>query len=102
MKDIKCPCCGKNIITLDGVKDADRWNNYIGIGCLLVGGPFTMGVGAFNLGIKAFKKHVCDEVDVKCPHCKKKITLTKAQWKEIKSLINELQTKDRQSKQNRL
>lgn len=102
MKDIKCPCCKKDIITTNGVKDADRWNNYLGIGCILVGGPWSLGIGAFNLGIKAFKKHVQDEVDIKCPHCKKRITLTKAQWKEIKKLIKDAQEIERHKGQNRL
>lgn len=103
MKDINCPCCGKNIITEKKLKDADRWDNYGGFAWLLVAsGPIGYGLGALCLGTKAYKKHIQNEVDVKCPHCKKKITLTKEQWKEIKKLVKEVRDNERHKTQNRL
>ena len=102
MKDINCPCCKKNIITEKKLKDADRLNNYGGLAWLFIGGPIGIGLGALGLGGKAFKKHVLNEVDTKCPHCKAKITLTKEQWKEIKKLIKEVRTDERHKGQNRL
>lgn len=102
MKDIKCPCCKKDIITEKKLKDADRWNNYGGLSWLFIGGPIGYGLGAMLIGAKAYKKHIQNEVDIKCPHCKNKITLTKAQYKEIKNLIKKVQEDERHKTQNRL
>ena len=102
MRDINCPVCKKNIITEKKIKDADRFENYGGLSWLFIGGPIGTGLGAVLLGAKAYKKHICNEVDVKCPHCKAKITLTKDQWKEIKKLVKEVRTNERHKGQNRL
>ena len=43
-----------------------------------------------------------DEVEIKCPHCKAKLTLTRAEYKELKKEVNAILDAERKSKQNRI
>ena len=99
---MKCPCCGKELIGNKKVKDKDNWQNIAGTVAIIFGGPWSMIAGGFTIGDKLFKKHIMNEVDIKCPHCKKKLTLTKQEFKELKREINAILETERKSKQNRI
>lgn len=39
---------------------------------------------------------------IKCPHCGAKLTLTRAEWKELKDEMYRLEEQERKNKQNRI
>ena len=99
---MKCSKCGKNIIGNKRVKDNDNWQNVAGTLAIIFGGPLTMACGGISIGSKLFKKHIMNEVEIKCPHCKAKLTLTRAEYKELKKEVNAILDAERKSKQNRI
>jgi len=99
---MNCPKCHKNLIGDKKVKDIEnKWDIARGV-AFVAGGPLVMTAMAVGEGIRVYDKFVRDEVEVKCPHCKAKITLTKKQYKQLKQEIKEVQTAKRQASQNRI
>lgn len=99
---MNCPKCRKSLIGDKKVKDTEnKWDIARGAAFVL-GGPLVQTTMAVGEGIRLYDKFVRDEVQVKCPHCKAKITLTKEQYKQLKKEIKEIQKQDRHSKQNRI
>lgn len=99
---MNCPKCRKSLIGDKKVKDTEnKWDIARGA-AFVVGGPVIQTTMAIGEGIRIYDKYVRDEVEVKCPHCKTKITLTKAQYKQLKKEIKEVQKQNRQTKQNRI
>ena len=99
---MNCPKCRKSLIGDKKVKDTEnKWDIARGAAFVL-GGPIVQTTMAISEGIRLYDKFVKDEVEVKCPHCKTKITLTKEQYKKLKKEIKKVQDKERQTKQNRI
>lgn len=98
---MKCPKCKKELFG-ESIKRKGGLGTVAATACIMFGGPFTMAVGALHLGVRAFEKHVMNEVEIKCPHCKAKLTLTKDEFKELKAEMNRLQEQERKAKQNRI
>lgn len=99
---MNCPKCRKSLIGDKKVKDTEnKWDIARGAAFVL-GGPIIQTTMAIGEGIRLYDKFVKDEVEVKCPHCKTKITLTKEQYKKLKKEIKKVQDKERHSKQNRI
>ena len=99
---MNCPKCRKSLIGDKKVKDTEnKWDIARGA-AFVIGGPVIQTTMAIGEGIRIYDKYIRDEVEVKCPHCKTKITLTKAQYKQLKKEIKEVQKQNRQSKQNRI
>ena len=98
---MKCSVCKKDILG-EKVKEKGKWQYGVGIGAILLTGPIGMTAGAVTVAGKLFMKHVCDEVEVKCPHCGAKLTLTKAEFKELKREYNRREAEIRKSQQNRV
>ena len=99
---MNCPKCRKSLIGNKKVKDIEnKWDIARGAAFIL-GGPLVMTTMAMSEGIRLYEKYGRDEVEVKCPHCKAKITLTKAQYKQLKNEIKEVQKKERHATQNRI
>jgi hypothetical protein len=99
---MNCPKCRKSLIGNKKVKDVEnKWDVARGAAFVL-GGPLVMTTMALGEGIRLYDKYGRDEVEVKCPHCKAKITLTKEQYKQLKKEIKKVRDNERQSKQNRI
>ena len=99
---MNCPKCKNNLVGNKKVKDTEnKWDVARGAAFVL-GGPLVMTTMAIGEGIRLYDKYGRDEVEVKCPHCKAKITLTKAQYKQLKNEIKEVQKKERHATQNRI
>ena len=99
---LNCPNCKKSLIGNKKVKDIEnKWDVARGA-AFVFGGPLVMTTMAIGEGIRLYDKYGRDEVEVKCPHCKTKITLTKEQYKQLKKEIKEVQKAERHSKQNRI
>lgn len=99
---IQCPKCNQNMAGNKKVKDIEnKWDVARGAAFIL-GGPLVMTTVAIGEGIRLYDKYGRDEVEVKCPHCKAKITLTKIQYKQLKDEIKEIQKKERHTTQNRV
>jgi DNA-directed RNA polymerase subunit RPC12/RpoP len=77
----KCCRCGKDLF---GGTSGDFWAKGAAWTGVLAGGPITMALGAGYLGLKAFKKHIHDEVQLKCPHCGSNNTVTKDEYEKYK------------------
>ena len=99
---MNCPKCRKSLIGNKKVKDVEnKWDVARGAAFVL-GGPLVMTTMAIGEGMRLYDKYGRDEVEVKCPHCKAKITLTKEQYKQLKKEIKKVRDSERQSKQNRI
>ena len=99
---MNCPKCRKSLIGDKKVKDTEnKWDIARGAAFVL-GGPLVQTTMAVGEGIRLYDKFVRDEVQVKCPHCGEVITLTKAQYKELKKGIKEVQKDKRHATQNRI
>lgn len=98
---MKCPKCKKELFG-ESIKRKGGLGTAAATACIIFGGPFAMAAGALHLGARAFEKHVMNEVEIKCPHCKAKLTLTKDEFKELKAEMNRLQEQERKAKQNRI
>ena len=99
---LNCPKCKKNMIGEKRVREKEnKWDIVRGAG-FICGGPVAMTIIAAGEGIRLYDKFVRDEVQVKCPHCGEVITLTKAQYKELKKGIKEVQKDKRHATQNRI
>jgi uncharacterized protein YbaR (Trm112 family) len=99
---MECPKCKRNLVGDKKVKDVEnKWDVARGAAFIL-GGPVTMTAATIFEGMRLYDKYGRDEVEVKCPHCKTKITLTKEQYKELKKQIKDLQKNKRHAKQNRI
>ena len=99
---MNCPKCRKSLIGNKKVKDTEnKWDVARGA-AFIIGGPLTMTAMAIGEGIRVYDRFVKDEVEVKCPHCKTKITLTKEQYKKLKKEIKKIMDEERHSKQNRI
>lgn len=100
---MKCPKCNKNLVNKSkNAKEKGSWQYWVGAGAILFTGPVGTTAGIITVGAKLFNKHILNEVEVKCPHCKATLTLTKQQYKQLKKEINEAETKARHAKQNRI
>lgn len=100
---MKCPKCNRNLVGDKNAKAKDGAMSYVGDAALMIfGGPILTTLGALSTGAKMYDRFVKDEVEVKCPHCKAKITLTRKQYKQLKNEISEAETKARHAKQNRI
>lgn len=98
---MKCSKCNKELFG-ESVKRKGALGSVAATAAIIFGGPFAMAIGALHLGIRAFEKHVMKEVEIKCPHCKAKLTLTKDEFKTLKEEMYRLQEEERKSKQNRV
>ena len=77
------------------------WNGAL----MLVGGPILATAGAIGLGIdlfKSYKELSKDEIEITCPHCKAKLTLTNEEFNTLKAEIDKAKAEERKSKQNRV
>ena len=77
------------------------WNGAL----MLVGGPILATAGAIGLGIdlfKSYKELSKDEIEITCPHCKAKLTLTNEEFNTLKAEIEKVKAEERKSKQNRV
>ena len=100
---MKCSVCKKELVGTKKIRDKEGWHHIVGWGAmLLAGGPVGWVSGGITVGSKLFKKHIMNEVDIKCPHCKAKLTLSKAEFKELKREINKAIEEDRHNHQNRV
>lgn len=97
-----CSKCGKDIIGRKKVGEKGKWEYYAGGAGILLGGPIGMAAGAAGIGLKLYGKYVKDEVEVKCPHCGATLTLTKAEYKDLKRQLDSIKEAERKSKQNRI
>ena len=104
---MKCSVCkkdlvGNKMVANDKVKKSNMfWNGAL----MIVGGPILATFGAIGLGIdayKSFKQVSKDEIEITCPHCKAKLTLTNAEFEELKAEIEKVKAEERKSKQNRV
>lgn len=98
---MKCPKCKKDLLG-EKVKEKGRWQYGVGAAAILMTGPVGMLAGAATIAGKLIVKHVGDEVEIKCPHCKAKLTLTKAEYKELKEEQYRREDAERKAKQNRV
>ena len=99
---MKCSKCKQDLIGRKKVGEKGKWEYYAGGAGLLFGGPIGMAAGTAAIGLKLYGKFVKDEVEVKCPHCGAKLTLTRAEYKELKREIDKIKEAERRSKQNRV
>lgn len=99
---MKCSKCKQELINNKKVKEEDRWLYITDTACIIFGGPIAMTLGTLSIGSKLYNKFIKDEVEVKCPHCKAKLILTRAEYKELKGEINKILDEERKSKQNRV
>lgn len=99
---MKCPKCKQSIIGNKKVKDTEnKWDIARGT-VFILGGPIAQTTMVISEGIRLYDKFINDEVEVKCPHCKAKITLSKKEYKELKKEIKGVLKRERHSKQNRI
>lgn len=99
---MKCSKCKQELINNKKVKEKDSWLYITNTACIIFGGTIAMTLGALSMGGKLYNKFIKDEVEIKCPHCKAKLTLTRAEYKELKKEVNVLLDAERKSKQNRI
>ena len=99
---MKCSNCKQELINNKKVKEKDSWSYITDTACIIFGGPIITTLGVLSIGAKLYNKFIQDEVEVKCPHCKAKLTLTRAEYKELKGEINKILDEERKSKQNRI
>lgn len=104
---MRCSVCKKELIGNKGVannkvkKSNMLWNGAL----MIIGGPILATVGAIGLGLdllKSYKEVSKDEIEITCPHCKAKLTLTRAEFQELKSEIDKIKAEERKAKQNRV
>ena len=104
---MKCSVCKKDLVGNKGVannkvkKSNMFWNGAL----MLVGGPILATAGAIGLGIdlfKSYKELSKDEIEITCPHCKAKLTLTNEEFNTLKAEIEKVKAEERKSKQNRV
>lgn len=98
---MRCPKCKQDIFGKK-CKEKGKWQYWVGGAAILMTGPVGTAAGALTIGAKLFNKHVMDEVEIKCPHCGAKLTLTKAEWKELKDEMNRKAGEEYRAKQNRI
>lgn len=98
---MRCSVCGRDLLG-EKVKEKGRWQYGVGAAAILLSGPVGMTAGAMTILGKLAVKHIGDEVEMKCPHCKAKLTLTKAEFKELKNEQHRREEAERKSKQNRI
>lgn len=99
---MKCPKCKQDIVGNKKVKDSDRYDWIATLSGLMLFGPVGTAAGVFVGGTRVYQKYIKDEITVKCPHCKEKLTLTKKEYKELKKEIKAVLDEERKSKQNRI
>lgn len=99
---MKCSKCKQELIDNKKVKEKGGWQYVTGTLCIIFGGGFAMTLGALTVGFKLYDRFVKDEIEIKCPHCKAKLTLTRAEYKELKKEVNAIIDAERKSKQNRV
>lgn len=99
---MKCSKCKKELIDNKKVKEKGSWQYVTDIACIIFGGPIATTLGVLSMGGKLYNKFIKDEVEIKCPHCKTKLTLTRAEYKELKKSIEAILDEERKSKQNRI
>ena len=99
---MKCSKCNQNIVGNKKVKDSDRYAWAATLSGLLTLGPIGTAAGVIVAGDRVYHKYIKDEITVKCPHCKEKLTLTKKEYKELKKEIKAVLDEERKSKQNRI
>lgn len=104
---MKCSVCKKDLVGNKGVannkvnKKSMFWNGAL----MLVGGPILATAGAIGLGMdlfKSYKELSKDEIEITCPHCKAKLTLTNEEFNTLKAEIEKVKAEERKSKQNRV
>lgn len=99
---MNCPKCKKSLIGDKSVKDKNyKWDVLEAAG-FICGGPITMTAAVIYGGARLYNKYGHGDIEIKCPHCKEVITLSKSQYKELQKEIKAVKTKVRQSKQNRI
>lgn len=103
---MKCSKCkmeligNKKIVSKEG-----RLGEYVGDGLLITFGGLLAPIGMLSLGSKLYnkaKKYVKDEIEITCPHCKAKLTLTAYEYEELKNEIQKIRDEERRAKQNRV
>ena len=99
---MKCSKCNQELIGNKKVKDKSRWDYVSDVTLVIFGGPVLTTIGTISLGCNLWKRFKKNEIDIKCPHCKAKLTLTRAEYKELKKEIEEILDEERKSKQNRV
>ena len=105
---MKCSKCKKELIGNQKIKNrngvfTNGTVSYVTDAvCVLFGGPVSTAIGLGSAGLKLWKKYVKDEMVIKCPHCGTELTLTKAEYKELKKEIEKILDRERKSKQNRI
>lgn len=98
---MKCSKCKRDIFG-EKCKEKGKWGYWVGGAAVLMTGPVGAAGGAVAIGAKLFNKYIMDEVVIKCPHCGAKLTLTRAEWKELKNEMYRLEEQERKNKQNRI
>ena len=104
---MKCSVCKQDLAGKKGVANnkAKKSNMFWNGALMIVGGPVLATIGAIGLGMEAYKSYKQiskDEVEITCPHCKAKLTLTNAEFEELKAEIEKVKAEERKSKQNRV
>ena len=104
---MKCSVCKKELIGNKGVSSnkASKKNMLLNGALMMIGGPIVATFGAIGLGmdlLKSYKEISKNEVEITCPHCKAKLTLTRDEFKELQAEINRIKSEERKAKQNRV
>ena len=104
---MKCSVCKKELIGNKGVTNnkASKKNMLLNGALMMIGGPIVATFGAIGLGLdllKSYKEISKDEIEITCPHCKAKLTLTKDEFQELQAEINRIKSEERKAKQNRV
>lgn len=99
---MKCSKCNRELIGNKKINDKAKWGYIDSTLCIIFGGPILTTIGTIDIGHKLWRRFKKNEIDIKCPHCKAKLTLTRAEYKELKKEIEEILDEERKSKQNRV
>mgnify|MGYP003288357426 CR=1 FL=1 len=104
---MKCSKCDKGLISSKEVK-SDKVNKKFMLlngGLMLIGGPLIGTLCGIGLGadlVRGYLQHSRDEIEITCPHCKAKLTLTNEEFNTLKAEIEKVKAEERKSKQNRI
>lgn len=104
---MRCSVCKQDLIGNKGVANnkTSKKSMLLNGALMIIGGPIVATFGAIGLGldlVKSYKEISKDEVEITCPHCKAKLTLTRAEFQELKSEIDRIKAEERKAKQNRV
>lgn len=98
---MKCSKCHKRLVSDKKLRNLDEGIWYaIDAAYILAGGPIGAAIGSMALSARTYKKHIKNEVSIKCPHCGTVLTLTKEEYDELQDRIKQARQRRKERRED--